>query len=197
MIKEDFLKLGFTEEQATKAAEASTEELKTYIPKSRFDEVNTAKKKAEDDLKERDIQLTELSKTAGVSEELKKQIETLQTENQTKQAEQEKTIKQMRVDSIIARKLAENGVVKELQQKAVKALLSLENIEFDGDSDIKGLNDQIKALREGEDTKHLLGIQVPPKYKGVNPPEGSGGTPPQQPASMAEAIKLHYEQQEK
>ena len=40
MKKEDFLKLGLTEELAVKAAEASTEELKGFIPKNRFDEVN-------------------------------------------------------------------------------------------------------------------------------------------------------------
>ena len=34
--KEQFIALGLTEEQATKAAAASQEELKTYIPKHRF-----------------------------------------------------------------------------------------------------------------------------------------------------------------
>ena len=32
MKKEDFLKLGFSEEDAQKAADASAEELKSYIP---------------------------------------------------------------------------------------------------------------------------------------------------------------------
>ena len=73
MKKEDFLKLGLTEEQATKAAEASAEELKGFIPKSRFDEVNEQKKKLEEDIKTRDKQLEELKKLDA--EGLKVQIE--------------------------------------------------------------------------------------------------------------------------
>ena len=49
MKKEDFLKLGLSDELANKAAEASAEELKGFIPKSRFDEANEAKKKKKKD----------------------------------------------------------------------------------------------------------------------------------------------------
>ena len=44
------------EENAKKAAEASAEELKGYIPKARFDE-SSMKKKLELDVRERDTQL--------------------------------------------------------------------------------------------------------------------------------------------
>jgi hypothetical protein len=37
MKKEDFLKIGLTEEQAEKAAAASAEELKAYVPKGDYD----------------------------------------------------------------------------------------------------------------------------------------------------------------
>ena len=41
MKKEDLMKIeGMTDDLATKIAEASAEELKGYIPKTRFDEVN-------------------------------------------------------------------------------------------------------------------------------------------------------------
>jgi hypothetical protein len=40
MKKEEFVKLGLDEETAKKCEAASTEELKGYIPKARFDEVN-------------------------------------------------------------------------------------------------------------------------------------------------------------
>lgn len=43
--KEDFIKLGLSEELAIQCAYYSKEELKGYIPKIRFDEVNNEKKK--------------------------------------------------------------------------------------------------------------------------------------------------------
>ena len=75
MKKEEIIALGIDAEAAQKIADLSAEELKGYIPKSRFDEVNEAKKNAEALVKERDGQLEELKKSAGNSEELQKQIE--------------------------------------------------------------------------------------------------------------------------
>lgn len=57
MNKEDLLKLGLSEEQAEKVLSANAEQLKGFIPKSRFDEVNNTKKQLEKDLKDRDVQL--------------------------------------------------------------------------------------------------------------------------------------------
>ena len=37
MKKEDFLKIGLTEEQAEQAAAASADELKSYVPKADYD----------------------------------------------------------------------------------------------------------------------------------------------------------------
>ena len=82
MKKEDLMKIeGMTDDLATKIAEQSTEELKGYIPKTRFDEVNEAKKNAEALVKERDKQLEDVKKSTGDNEELKKQIEQLQEDN--------------------------------------------------------------------------------------------------------------------
>ncbi|MDE6727523.1 MAG: phage scaffolding protein [Oscillospiraceae bacterium] len=47
MRKEDFIALGISEELAKKCADASAEELKGFIPKTRFDEVNTERKNLE------------------------------------------------------------------------------------------------------------------------------------------------------
>ena len=57
--------LGITslsDEDAKKVADASAEELKTYIPKTKFDEVNSSKKELEKQVKERDTQLEEAKK---------------------------------------------------------------------------------------------------------------------------------------
>ncbi|MDR1774560.1 MAG: phage scaffolding protein [Clostridioides sp.] len=59
-IKEDIKYLGLTDEQISKIISVSTDELKGYIPKSRFDEVNKMKKQLETDSSDRDKQLEEL-----------------------------------------------------------------------------------------------------------------------------------------
>ena len=82
MKKEEFVKLGIDEETAKKCEAASQEELKGFIPKTRFDEVNNEKKKLELDLRDRDGQLETLKNSTGDVEAMKQQIATLQAENQ-------------------------------------------------------------------------------------------------------------------
>ena len=55
-----------------------------YVPKARFNEVNEEKNTLKKTVTERDGQLEELKKASGNSEELKKQIETLQESNKKK-----------------------------------------------------------------------------------------------------------------
>ena len=52
MKKEEFVALGISAELAEKAASASAEELKGYVPKSRFDEVNEEKKNLQRSIQE-------------------------------------------------------------------------------------------------------------------------------------------------
>lgn len=177
MTKEQFIALGFTEEQAEKAAAASAEELKGFIPKARFDEVNSAKKKAEDDLQDRDKQLEQLKKEAGDNENLQKQIEKLQSDNKTAKEKYEAEVKELRLSTAV--KLALAGKVHD--PDIVASLLDKAKIELDDTGAVKGgLEDQIKALRESkaflfipednnEDEGHF-------EFKGVKPPGGSDKT---------------------
>nr|CAC27409.1 putative transposase [Acetivibrio thermocellus] len=57
MTKEQLMEMGLTEEQAEKVLVIYKEDLKSFIPKARFDEVNEAKKNLEEQLKDRDKQL--------------------------------------------------------------------------------------------------------------------------------------------
>jgi len=190
MKKEDFLKLGLTEEQATKAAEASAEELKGFIPKSRFDEVNEQKKKLEEDIKTRDKQLEELKKLDA--EGLKVQIEKLQEENKAAKEKYDAELKQIQINNAVDKALL---TAKAKNVKAVKALLNLEKVELDGET-VKGLDDQIKKLTEGEDTKFLFDLETSgkPNFKGIKPGEKTdkSGTN-DQPKTLADAIKSHFE----
>lgn len=70
--------LGITnlsDEDAKKIADASGEELKGYIPKTRFDEVNEAKKTVEGQVKTLTKDLEAAKSNVGDNEELKNQLE--------------------------------------------------------------------------------------------------------------------------
>lgn len=143
MTKEEFIALGLTEEQATKAAAASAEELKGFIPKARFDELNEAKKKAEKDVTDRDKQIEDLGKTAGLSEELKKQIQTLQDENKAATEKHASELKELQLSNAI--KSALNGKVHD--EALVTGLFDKSKLVIDGDK-VVGLDEQLKGLQE-------------------------------------------------
>ncbi|BFH66003.1 scaffold protein [Paenibacillus dendritiformis] len=190
MNKEQLLALGLSDEQAEKAAAASQEELKAYIPKTRFDEVNAAKKKAEDDLKERDKQLEELSKAAGTSEELKKQIEKLQAENQAAKEQYEADLKDLTLTNAIKSALA--GKVHD--EALVAGLFDKSKLVIDGD-EVVGLEEQLKGLQESKSflfkTDGSQQQQQPGFKVGGN---GEGNPPSNKPASLADAIASHFKQ---
>lgn len=169
MKKEDFIALGFTDEQAEKAAAAWTETMKGFIPKHRFDEVNEAKKAAEEQIKERDTQLDTLRKSVKDNEELTNQIKQLQEDNKAAAEKHAADLRAEQIKGIVERELVASGAKN---TKAVKALLTLDNAELDGET-VKGLTDQIKKLQESEDSKFLFNTgDGSSKFKGAKPPEG-------------------------
>ncbi len=144
----DFIKLGLDEETAKKCETASLEELKGYIPKTRFDEVNNEKKKLEFDVRDRNKQLEDLKKSSGDNEELKKQIEQLQKDNKAKDELHLAEMKKFKIDSAIDKALSSAGAKN---NKSVKALLEeVEKFDIKEDGTIKGLEDQIKKIKESE-----------------------------------------------
>ena len=167
MKKEDFVKLGIDEETAKKCETASQEELKGFIPKARFDEVNTAKNTAEALVKERDNQLETLKNSTGDVESLKQQIATLQADNTAKDEAHAAEIKQMKIDAAIDLAL---GDAKAKNKIAVKALLKdMDKAELDAGGTIKGLSDQITALQKSD--AYLFETKDSKKMKGAEPGE--------------------------
>jgi len=198
MKKEDLIKLGLDEATATKVAEASNEELKGFIPKTRFDEVNESKKQLEKDVASRDVQLETLKNSTGDVEALKKTITDLQTQNATEKATYDAQVKKLQVDNAVEKSLL---AAKAKNTVAVKALLAgfLDKAELDGEN-IKGLDDEVKKLVESEDTKFLFNVDTKPgkpAFKGINPGEKKDGTPgTEKPSSLADAVKMHFQSNE-
>ena len=198
MKKEDLIKLGLDEATATKVAEASNEELKGFIPKTRFDEVNDTKKQLEKDIAARDTQLEALKNSTGDVETLKKTITDLQTKNATEKATYDAQVKKLQVDNAVEKSLL---AAKAKNTVAVKALLAgfLDKAELDGEN-IKGLDDEVKKLVESEDTKFLFNVETKPgkpAFKGINPGEKKDGTPgTEKPSSLADAVKMHFQSNE-
>lgn len=169
MNKDQFVALGLTDDLATKAAAASADELKGFIPKVRFDEVNDAKKQAEQDRDKVAGQLEDLKKSAGDNEALKKQIETLQGENKAAKEQYDSKVKDLQLTTAI--KLALTGQAHDLD--IVAGLLDKTKIELDDAGSVKsGLDDQVKALRESRGFLFVPEDGNKPRFKGAKPPEG-------------------------
>ncbi len=145
MKKEEFVALGIAEDMAEKAAAASAEELKGFVPKSRFDEVNeekknlqTAKKKAEDDLEE-------LKKSAGDNEALQQQITDLQNANKQKDTEYAEQIKALKLTNAIRLNITDAQ-----DADLVAGLINQKKLILGDDGKVTGLDEQLKALRESK-----------------------------------------------
>jgi len=166
-LKELLKKAGIEEEKVDSTITDINKELpKYFIPKDKYNEVAEAKKKLEADLQGRDAQLEELKKAAGTSEELKKQIETLQAENKKAGDEWQAKLSKMQLDFALERALT---TAKAKNPKAVKALLDLEKVKLDGEQ-LLGLDDQLKELQKSD--AYLFG--EPGKVGGgTNPPGGA------------------------
>ena len=175
MKKEDLMKIeGMTDDLASKIAEASAEELKGYIPKTRFDEVNEAKKNAEALVKERDKQLEDVKKNSGDNEELKNQITQLQAENKASKEKYEADIKKMQIDNAVQSALKDAGAKN---TTALMALLTLDKAELAEDGTVKGLAEQIQSLQKSESYLFDIKNNEPPKASGATPANSGSNVP--------------------
>jgi myosin heavy subunit len=166
MKKEEFVKLGISEELAAECEKASLKELESFIPKSRFDEVNDAKKTAEALVKTRDEQIETLKNSTGDVDSLKKQIEDLQKENKDAADAHAAEIKKLKIDSAVDTAIIN---AKGKNAKAIKALLNLDNAELDEDGTIKGLAEQMTALQKSDE--YLFEAKQTKTVKGAKPGE--------------------------
>ena len=138
----------------------------SYVPKSRFNEVNEEKKTLQTTVADRDKQLEALKKTSGDAEGLKKQIESLQAENKKAKEESEAKLKDLQFNNAI--KLA---IVEKAQDvDIVSGLFDKTKLILGEDGKVTGLEEQLKALEKEKPFLFKQQNQNP-----YNPNGGQGG----------------------
>ena len=167
MKKEELVAKGLTEEQATSVIDIYTEEMKGFIPKSRFDEVNTAKADLEKQVADRDKQLKSLKDEAKDSEALQNKITELEEANKQTKKEYEAKIRDMKLTSAIKNQLTDCKYPDLMADKFDRSKLILAE-----DGSVSGLTEQLKTVKETY--KELF----TPPVSGKTPPN-NGKTPPQ------------------
>lgn len=158
MKKEDLIAKGLTEEQAKVVLELYDTEIKDYVPKVDFDNDNSEINTLKSTIKDRDKQIEEIKEKAGDNEELKNQITTLQNDNKAAAEKYKSEIEALKISNAVDMALTNAGA-KTL--KACKALLDMDSIKLDKDGKVTGLNEQIKAISEADDTKYLFDSGTP------------------------------------
>ena len=181
MKKEDLIAKGLTEDQAEMVVKAYEEAIKGFIPKSRFDELNEAKKSLETQISERDKQLETLKGQVGDNKELQDKITQLEAENKTNKEKYEADILKMEKTSAVKDALAGS-----LHPELLIGQFDLEKITKNADGSFSGINEQLEAQRKAFPdmfTKKLSG-RTPPNNGKPSPSGSEGGD------RMAELQKL-------
>lgn len=105
-----------------------------------------------EDLKSLGLNDEQLSALEKGFEEYEKEIEKITTEAKEKELHYEDKIKHIKIENQVNNALLSAGA-KNI--KAVKALIDLDNMEFDGEK-LLGLEDSIRTLSQAEDTSFLF-----------------------------------------
>lgn len=181
MTMESLVAEGFTQEQAKKILDAHKTTLTgTYVPKARFDEVNTQLTNANTSIKERDTQIEGLKKFEGTATELQTKITELTTANQSKDTEMAKALADQQKKFAMVSKLT--GKVHD--PDLVLSQIDVAKVSVGKDGELVGFDDQLKPLQEKK--KFLFVEEKDPKKNplsglkivGSTPPDG-GDTPPE------------------
>mgnify|MGYP002618577755 FL=1 len=180
---------GYTDEVDAKV---SAEIGKNFVSKADFNQVNTAKKKAEDDVKARDQQLEDLKKSTGDAAALQEQITTLQNQNAEAKKTYEAELARVRLDGAVEAALTAAGAKN---NTAVKALLAdfLKDAKLDDSGAVKGLAAEIDTLAKAGATAFLFNTTDgnAQQFKGMQPGAAGGKTPP---AAGKEPKDMNYDE---
>lgn len=169
MTKDELKALGLSDEQAAKVAEDYE---KNYVEKSRFTAKEDEVKAAKEESKIARGEIDKLKRDHKDNAELVKQIDELKAAADARDKEHAAKVKAMEIDAIVEKSLLG---AKAKNTAAVRALLKLEGAEAENGA-IKGLDDQIKKLKESD--AYLFEEEGELRVEGLNPPGGNGGGTP-------------------
>ena len=131
-MKDKLSALGLDGDMIDKVTEILKSEISDkYVPLSRFNEINDAKKKAEEDVASRDAQLETLKNASGDMDKLKKQIEDLQADNLKAKQEYDAKLKIMRRDDFVKTTLMDAGLLDAKYIPGVSAYLPINDLDID------------------------------------------------------------------
>lgn len=158
MTKEELKELGLSDEQADKVLKGYD----GYVPKERFNSVNEAKKKAEQEVADRDKQIEELKK-AGNVDELKQKIDELQKQNKEASEKYAADLKNLKLDAAIKAALSNAQDVD-----IVAGLIDKSKLILGDDDKVTGLVEQVSQLQK--DKAFLFKANQPYNPANGNPP---------------------------
>ena len=203
MNKEELIKLGISETVANQIMESLNG---SFVPKSRFNEINTELAAARSTIKERDTQLETLRKSTGDIDALKKQIADLQSENDKQKKTHDAEMKSLRVGNAVELALKSAGAKNNTAARALmaeflaKAELADAQARYDtevsDDGSVKGLDAEIKRLVDGADTGFLFEKLGKYGMNGAKPGEkgdnGSSGMTLEKLRAMSPAERFEF-----
>ena len=148
-----------------------TKSVDYVMPKDKFNEINEAKKKLEDDIKDRDKQLEDLKNKTGKDDDLQAEIVRLQEENKTAKEKYETDLYNTQLQNEIDKSLL---AAKARDIKIAKAAFNMENVKLE-DGKLTGFDEQLKTLQETHN--YLFNVEEGAKGTGGsmgNKGKGSG-----------------------
>lgn len=171
MIKEILKANGLEDNQVDNIVKAMTE-AKIYTTSlenidARYAKLKGQKEELDKMVKDRDIQLSDLSKNNKDNEELKKTLDELQLSNKNQIADYEAKISKMEFDNALDKTLSS---AKCKNNKALKALLDVEGIKYQ-DGKLEGLEGQLENLKK--EASYLFEDVQAAGGSGFNPMGGS------------------------
>lgn len=183
MTKDSLMELGLTQEQADKVMESLDG---AFVPKARFNEINTQLQSARAAVRDRDGQLEALKTSAGNTQEMRQKIAELQAANETQRKKHEEELRTLRVSHAVDAALRDAGAINAV---TVKPLLVsfLEKAALTENGEIPGLADEISKLAKDESTSFLF------RGKETGVPVVSGASPAGSVTAAPQTLSTGYE----
>lgn len=187
-MNRDFLKeLGLTDEQADKVVAKHGEAIQSV--NSKLANAESQVESLNSQVKDRDTQIATLSDQAGNSDEMKKQIEDLQSTIKTNDEQAAQNLLQVKQDNAIQNYLKDAGA---RDVKAILPFVDSDTIKYDDDKgELTGLSEQVEKIKGDHD--YLFQEEEKPNEPGINiTPKGNpDGAPTAKPDAFAQALGLH------